>query len=139
MGGTSTSIGFSTNDTGFRISASNNGTYGMSFTGTDASSNTVNLGFNLSSSGVGLRFGVSNKTDNGAGNYSVDGGMGVGLQMQFNNTISMGDYTIKTSSWMIPIMIPTSIGVISLTFGKQTFRYYLGKKEKNSVFGPCIF
>ena len=138
-GGTSTSIGFSTNDTGFRISASNNGTYGMSFTGTDASSNTVNLGFNLSSSGVGLRFGVSNKTDNGAGNYSVDGGMGVGLQMQFNNTISMGDYTIKTSSWMIPIMIPTSIGVISLTFGKQTFRYYLGKKEKNSVFGPVYF
>jgi hypothetical protein len=133
------SIGFNNNSEGFRVTASSNGTYGMSFQRAGVKNNTPRVGVSLSSSGIGFDFGALSLVTDDAGNYSVAGAMGVGLQLQFSNTVKMGDYTTKTGGWMIPIMVPTNIGVFSLTFGKQTFRYYLGKKEMSFVNGPLYF
>lgn len=138
-GTVSGSIGFNNNSEGFRITASSNGTYGMSFQKAGVNNNITRVGVSLSSSGIGLDFGALSVATDDAGNYSVAGAMGVGLQLQFSNTVKMGDYTTKTGGWMIPIMVPTNIGVFSLTFGKQTFRYYLGKKEMSFANGPLYF
>lgn len=131
-GGLEGSIGFDSNGTGFSVSSS--GSANISIAAPSGNENTMSLGISLSSNGIGLNASVKNKTGN-----NVDGGLGVGLQIMFENTLSMGDYTTRTSGWKIPFFIPTQSGILSLSFGKQKFRYYLGKNELNYVNGPIYF
>ncbi|MDD7886034.1 hypothetical protein [Flavivirga sp. 57AJ16] len=131
-GGLGGSIGFDNNGTGFSVSS--NGSVNISIAQESGKDNTVSLGITLSSNGIGIDAGVTNKTGN-----DVDGGLGGGLNLQFENTVNMGNYTTKTSGWQVPLSVPTPIGVFSLSFGKQKFRYYLGKKDKNIVNGPIYF
>ena len=126
------SVGFDTNSAGFSISS--NGTASFRKNHQSGNGNTFSTGITLSSNGIGIMAGATNKTGN-----NVDGGLGVGLSLQFENTVSMGDYTTQTSGWMIPISIPTNIGVFSLTFGKQKFKYWLGKNVYNYISGPIHF
>lgn len=131
-GGLNGSIGFDNNGTGFSVSS--NGSVNISIAQESGKDNTASLGITLSSNGIGIDAGVTNKTGN-----DVDGGAGGGFQFQFENTVSMGDYTTKTSGWQVPLFVPTPIGIFSLSFGKQKFRYYLGKNEYNYINGPVYF
>ncbi|NQX85550.1 MAG: hypothetical protein HRT67_06550 [Flavobacteriaceae bacterium] len=131
-GGFTGSIGFDNNGTGFNVS--NNGSLNISIAQKHGRDNMVSLGFSLSSSGVGINAGVTNKTGN-----NVDGGVGAGVNLQFKNTVSMGDYNAQTSGLQIPLFVPTPIGIFSLSYGKQKFKYYLGKNENNIVTGPIYF
>jgi len=133
-GGLNGSLGFDNNGTGFSISS--NGSVNISLAQESGNANTMSLGITLSSNAVGINAGAINKN---ATTNKVDGGAGAGINLQFENTRSMGDYATKTSGWQIPITIPTPIGVFSLSFGKQKFRYYLGKKESNYVNGSIHF
>ncbi len=131
-GGVSGSVGFDNNGSGFSIST--NGSLSVDLVQSSGKDNQVAIGLTLSSSGLSLDAKITNKTGN-----KVDGGAGIGIQLQFENTIQMGDYTTKTSGWMIPLVAPTPIGVFSLSFGKQEFRYYLAKNENNYVSGPVYY
>jgi len=128
--GVNGSIGIK-NDAGFKIGASTSGSVNLSFSGKTGNSY---VGISLSSSGVGINGGVTHLIGN-----NVNGGAGIGLQLAFNNTVKMGDYVTKSSGYNIPLMVPTPIGFFSLSFGKQRFRYFLGKKEINYVNGPLFF
>lgn len=119
-----------TNTNGSGFSVSSNGAYSLDF--------GIGKGNSLSIDGSSNGLGVSLKSYKINGSKAV-GGVGVGLSMSFNNTISMGDYSTSTSGWMIPIIIPTKIGIFSLTFGKQTFKYWLSKNKNNYVTGPVHF
>ncbi|MGX1931307.1 hypothetical protein [Flagellimonas sp. 2504JD4-2] len=130
--GVNGSIGIK-NDAGLNIGASTSGSVNVSYS-KKVNGNRRYLGMSLSSSGVGINGGVSNLIGN-----NVDVGAGVGLQLAFNNTVKMGDYVTKSSGYNIPLVLPTPIGFFSLSFGKQKFRYYLGKKEENYVNGPIYF
>nr|WP_299167134.1 hypothetical protein [uncultured Allomuricauda sp.] len=132
-GGVNGSIGIK-NDAGFNIGASSSGSLNLGYNGNTGSENKSYVGVSLSSSGVGINGGVTNKTGN-----NVDGGAGVGLQLAFSNTVKMGDYVTKSSGYNIPLILPTPIGFFSLSFGKQKFRYFLGKKDVNYVNGPLFF
>jgi YD repeat-containing protein len=112
------SAGFDNNGSGFNISTDGS----VSIIGKGAGKSS-NVGITLSSSG---------------GHFSYNGA-GLGMSTSFNNTIKMGDYSTSSSSWMIPLAIPTPIGIFSLSFGKQTFKYWLSKNENNSVSGPIYF
>ncbi|RDY60776.1 hypothetical protein [Flagellimonas nanhaiensis] len=122
------------NDSGFKIGASTSGNVNLGYSGETGNGNSSYVGISMSSSGVGINGGVTNLTGN-----DVDGGVGVGLQLAFSNTVKMGDYVVKSSGYNIPLVVPTPIGFFSLSFGKQKFRYYLGKKEENYVNGPVYF
>lgn len=128
--------GVDTNGVGFNISTT--GSVGLSYTSTNSSANKTSLGISLSSNGVGFNAGVTNGTMNGK-SYTVDGGIGSGMTMQFQNTESMGDYVTETSGWSIPLFVPLGVGTLSLTYGKQKVKYYLGKNAQNFVDGPIYF
>ncbi len=130
--GLSGSVGFDNNGTGFSISSS--GSVNVSIAITNSHENTTSIGLTLSSNGIGLQAGVTNKTDS-----KVVGGAGAGLQIQFENTVKMGDYATKTSGWQIPLVVPTPVGIFSLSFGKQKFEYHLAKKELTFVTGPVYY
>ncbi len=135
-GGFGTSLGFTnTNGSGFSISASNSGNFSLGFSKNNKNNNLMSLDVSFSSTGVGISGGVRNRN----ANFKTVGGAGVGLSLAFNNGVSMGDYTVKTSGYNIPLIIPTPVGVFSLSFGKQKMRYYLGKKEVNYIDGPLSF
>lgn len=125
-GDVSGEVGFSSNGSGFSIST--NGTITQSIGITPKQS----ISIFSSSSGMGVS--LSSKIK-GLGAKRA----GVGFSTSFNNTISMGDYSTSSSSWMIPIAVPTPIGVFSLSFGKQEFKYWLGKNENNYVTGPFYY
>ncbi|NAY93414.1 hypothetical protein GTQ34_16000 [Muricauda sp. JGD-17] len=122
------------NDAGFKIGASSSGNLNLGYSGETGNGNKFSTGLNLSSSGVGIQAGVTNIS-----NSEVVGGMGAGLQVAFANTAKMGDYVTKSTGYNIPLVVPTPIGFFSLSFGKQKFRYFLGKKEENYVNGPLHF
>lgn len=128
------SIGFDNNGVGFNVSANSNGSYGFSLDVTNNKGNEISLGVSFSSNGAGITAGVTNKTGN-----KVDGGVGVGIQLQFENTINMGDYSTKSSGWQIPLVVPTPVGVFSLSFGKQKYEYHLAQKKLTYVNGPVHF
>ncbi|MCD2257579.1 hypothetical protein [Psychroserpens luteolus] len=129
------SVGFNNNGVGFSVGASSSGNYTASITSATGNGNSVSLDFTFSSSGVGISGNVRNRNKAG----KTVGGAGVGLSVSFNNAVNMGDYTVKSSGWSIPIVVPTPIGIFSLGFGKQKIRYYLGKNELNNVSGPMYF
>jgi len=137
------SIGFKNNNGGFSIST--NGILSIDLVQSSGKDNQVAVGLTLSSSGVSVdakvtnRSAINDKNGNPTGNYNVDGGSGVGLSLQFENTLQMGDYTTRTSGWQIPLFLPTPSGIFSLSFGKQEFRYYLGKNENDYVSGPIYY
>ncbi|WP_420574986.1 hypothetical protein [Kordia sp.] len=133
-GGLSGSAGLNSNGTGFTVSTS--GVIDVSIATGSGKNNTAALGISLSSHGVSV---TGRATNRSSSTNEVQGGAGIGIHLQFENTISMGDYTAKTSGWQIPIMLPTKTGIFSLTFGKQKFRYYLGKSEYNYITGPNYF
>ncbi len=129
------SIGFDSNGAGFSVGASSDGSTSISVSGESKKGNKYSLNFSMSSRGAGINGGIKNKTGN-----EVTSVAGVGLQTQFQNTISMGDYTVKNSGFSIPIFIPTPFGFyISGSYGKTSYRYYLGKKEYNYVNGPIYY
>jgi hypothetical protein len=125
--------GFGNNDAGISIGYNTNGTTSIGLNGGTGISST-SLDVSLSSSGVGISGGFTNRTGK-----KIDGGAGAGMFLSFSNTISMGDYTTSSSGWMIPIIVPTPIGIFSATFGKQEFKYSMGKNVENYVTGPLYF
>lgn len=108
------SIGY---DTAGNISADLNSTKGKNL-GTIAS-----IGITISSKGE-----ISSRV-------STIGG--TGQSYAFQNTISMGDYSNSASAWMVPLSVPTPVGVFSLSFGKQELTYYLSK-NKNIFMGGVL-
>ncbi|WP_299158445.1 hypothetical protein [uncultured Tenacibaculum sp.] len=145
-GGVSGSVGYaSENGTGFDISTS--GSFGVSLGfGEKSSGNISTVGIDFSSSGVGVTVRSTDYKENGKGEdgkmtYKATGSTGTGMNtvMAFNNTVKMGDYTTSTSSLVIPITIPTPIGIFSFSFGKQTFKYSLNKFEENYMTGPVNY
>ncbi|SFW68249.1 hypothetical protein SAMN02927921_03280 [Sinomicrobium oceani] len=117
------------NGEGFEVGLSSSGTLSIYQT-----SGNQSIGMSMSSKGMGVFMGSKNTHST-----NVIQGVGVGLRMSFNNTMSMGDYTVESSGWAIPVTIPTPIGIFSLSFGKQRMKYYLNKKVYNYVNGPLFF
>ncbi len=130
------SAGFDNNGTGFSVGASTDGAYSAGFnTGSkNKNGNSFSMDFNLSSSGVGISASSVRRKEG-----KVVGGAGIGLSVASNNAIGMGDYTVKSGGYNIPVVVPTPIGVFSLSFGKQKIRYFLSKNEYNFVTGPLNF
>lgn len=121
-------VGYASNNgSGFNVSTSGN----LSVYGGGASIGVSTSGtFSINAMGVSL----SASKDH----VSLQAG-GVGLSTNFNNTISMGDYSTSSSGWMIPIIVPTPIGIFSASFGKQEFKYWMGKNVNNYITGPNYF
>lgn len=131
------SAGYTNNNgEGFSIGASSTGNYSIGISQMNSNEkNLVSLGFSLSSSGIGINGGIRNKNSVG----KTVSGAGIGINTSINNAVSMGDYTVKTSGWMIPIVIPTYVGVFSLSYGQQKIKYYLNNIELNYIDGPLSF
>lgn len=127
-GNVEASVGFSSeNGQGFNIST--NGELSLFSRGSSIGVSTSGT-FSVSSMGVSL---------SASKNYFSFQAGGIGSSVNFNNTISMGDYITSTSGWMIPIVVPTPIGIFTGSFGKQKFKYWMGKNENNYVTGPMYF
>ena len=109
-----------TNGAGFNIST--DGSFSVK-------SNSVSI--NASSYGIGISLMTKSKGNDNSG--------GVGLQLAFERTISMGDYTFEQSGWSIPLIIPTPVGVFSLSYGKTKYKYYLATRKDTYVTGPLYF
>ncbi|CAH0336554.1 hypothetical protein FVB9288_02260 [Flavobacterium sp. CECT 9288] len=128
------SAGFSNNDAGFSIGYNTNGTTSLGISGGTGKDNNFGLDVSLSSRGIGISGDVTNKTGK-----NIDGGAGAGMFLSFNNSVAIGDYATSSTGWMIPIFVPTPIGIFSASFGKQEFKYWLGKNVKNYITGPINF
>lgn len=124
-----------TNGDGFNVGYNTSGSYSLGFAAGTGNNNAASLDISFSSNGVGISGDVKNK--NSAG--KVVGGGGIGYSMQFNNTVKMGDYNSNKNSWMVPLVVPTPYGIFSLSFGKQSFKYWLGKNKENYITGPLYF
>ena len=125
---------YNTNGSGFSISANTNGTYGLGVSVPAGKNSTLGLNTSFGKNGFGINATVRNERDGGV----IEGG-GTGLQINFNNTIQEGDYTIKRSGFTIPIVVPTGIGTFSAAFGKQKITWFLNKNEQNNITGPLNF
>lgn len=122
------SVGYNTNGTvtasydnngeGFSVGQNKNGTTSIGVSGKMGS-----MDISFSTNGVGI---------------SADAG-GTGMSLSFNNSVSIGDYSTSSSGWMIPIVVPTYVGVFSASFGKQEFKYWMGKNVVNYVTSPLYF
>lgn len=134
-GNAGVSAGYNTNGDGFSVGYNTSGSYSVGFSAGTGNNNMASLDISFSSTGVGISGDVKNK--NSAG--KVVGGGGVGYSMQFNNTLKMGDYNTNTDGWMVPLVAPTPYGIFSLSFGKQTFKYWLAKNKDNYITGPLYF
>ncbi|AWI25289.1 hypothetical protein HYN49_04905 [Flavobacterium pallidum] len=124
------------------VSASTNGDVGVN-AGFNSNGAGFSIGYNTSGSmsfeanaaeGTGISMSTSK-----SGTQVTATVAGTGISSSFNNTVSMGDYCTSSSSWSIPIVVPTPIGVFSLSFGKQEFKYWLGDNDENFVTGPLYF
>ncbi|MFV0249068.1 MAG: hypothetical protein ACK5H1_08955 [Tenacibaculum sp.] len=130
------SAGFmGSNGLGFDVST--NGNIGLKLASNTAGDKQTAIGLTFSSRGVSLS--VDSYSKNTTSKNTGSKKTGIGLNLQFANTVKMNDYVVNRSGWQIPLTIPTPIGVFSLSFGKQKIRYYLGKNENDYVFGPLYF
>jgi len=133
------SLGFDNNGEGFSLGYSTQGGFsgGLSF----GENGKGVMDVSISSTGVGFSYGErSSKTVGPSDSQKkVAAGGGIGLSLAFSNSVDMGNYTTKTSGWTIPLFVPIGPGFLSLSFGKQRFRYYLSDKENNYVSGPLYF
>ncbi|MBP2833280.1 hypothetical protein J8281_13885 [Aquimarina sp. U1-2] len=126
--------GFASNGVGMSVSANTNGTYGVGISAPLNKNDSMGLNFSFSENGVGITA-TSISRDNG----NVVGGGGVGLQLNFDNSIDQGDYNIKQSGYNIPVIVPTPYGVFFGSFGKQKITWFLNKAEQNLITGPLNF
>lgn len=133
-GGAGLNVGYDNNGEGFSVGYNSNGTTSVGINGATGNGNSASLDISFSSSGVGISGGITNKTKN-----KIDGGVGSGMFLSFNNSVAVGDYATSSSGWIIPIVVPTPIGIFSASFGKQEFKYWLGKNVNNYVTGPINF
>ncbi|HEX8562835.1 MAG TPA: hypothetical protein VF676_07645 [Flavobacterium sp.] len=113
------SVGVDSNGAGFSIGYDSSGTTSFS---ANAATGT---GFSIASSS--------------SGSHATATIGGTGISTSFNNTVNMDNYCSSSSSRTIPIVVPTPIGIFSLSFGKQEFKYWLGQNEGNFVTGPLYF
>ncbi|PKD18733.1 hypothetical protein APR41_17640 [Salegentibacter salinarum] len=127
-------IGVGNNDAGFNVGMNSNGTVNLGVRSGTGNDNQAHLGVSLSSNSIGINAGITNLTGN-----NVNGGIGTGIQFALNNSIKMGDYTVSSSGFFIPVIVPTQIGIFSMSYGRQEFRYFLGEFHDNSVSGPLHF
>ena len=146
--GLSGSLGFDKNGSGFSISTS--GTFDVSLgkesvNESNGTANITSVGISFSSAGVGISVSRTEfekkKGEDGKMSYQRTGSSGVGMNSitTFDNTVSMGDYSTSLRSSVIPITIPTPIGIFSFSFGKTTFKYWLNKFEESNLTGPIHF
>ncbi|WP_440881472.1 hypothetical protein [Tenacibaculum sp. C7A-26P2] len=84
----------------------------------------------LSSSGVGLNLNIPNST----GRKSVGAAF-----FSSERSSKIGNYSMRSKSWRIPIMIPFGAGFLSFSFGKQEFKFYRDENNYNFVSGPLNF
>lgn len=127
-GNESISAGYSSNGMGFKISS--NGDYSISKGG-------IGIGGSFSSGAMSINaLGFTLSSDGNAVSVSV---AGIGYSSSFNNTFQMRDYNNTQDDNAAGIIVPTPIGIFSLTFGKQSFKYWLAKNEDNYVTGPLYF
>lgn len=115
--------GIGNNDAGISVGYNTNGTTSLGIDDGTGKDNNASLDVSFSSNGIGITGGV----------------VGVGMSLSFNNSIAAGDYATTSSAWIIPIFVPTAVGVFSGSFGKQTFKYWLGKNVNDYVTGPVYF
>lgn len=129
----------SENGTGFNISTSGN--YGFSIaSGSKSSGNISSLGINFSSSGTSISISsYKYKYDSSKMTYNKVGGMGTSINLAFENTINMGDFTTSHNSFVMPIIVPTPIGIFNFSFGKSEFLFKLNKRENNYLIGANYF
>ncbi len=126
--------GYSSNEAGMSVSANTNGSYGVGISGPAGKNSSLGLNFNISKNGVGITAAVITKRGG-----KVVGGGGTGFQLNFDNAIDQGDYTVKQSGYNIPVIVPTPVGVFSGSFGKQKITWFLNKSERNIISGPLNF
>ncbi len=131
----STSVGIVSNEAGFRIGASSDGSTSIVFSSGSTSGSAGSLGFNLSSEGVGLSLSFSTSNNKGW----ASGGVGLGPNSSYSSTISQGAYTSNQSGYTVPLFVPTPIGVFSLSFGKREIDYYAAEKTVDRIVGPLHF
>ncbi len=122
------------NDVGISVSANTGGTYGVGVSGPAGKNRNLGLNFSVSQNGVGISGSVTKRE-----NKKVVGGGGTGIQLNFDNTLDQGDYTVKQSGYNIPVIVPTPYGVFSASFGKQKITWFLNKAEQNVISGPLSF
>lgn len=79
------------------------------------------IGLSLSSRGLSVSGGV--------------GGVGMGTQISFANSISMNDYNVDTDSDFFALAIPTPIGSFNLGYSKQKVKWYLNSHKTSNVSG----
>ena len=137
------SVGFNNNGQGFSVGANTAGTFSTGFSSGIGNDNIGTLGFSISSAGVGINASVTNRTakqgKDGKTSYSVDGGAGVGINFAMNSSVTMGDFTVSSSGYTIPIMIPTPVGIFNLSFGKNKVKYHLASGDIDLVYGPLYY
>jgi hypothetical protein len=127
-GNVEANAGFNSNGSGFSVSTS--GSLSIQSEGGGSIGISKDGSFSISALGVSL-----STSEN---HVSVQVG-GVGISTSFNNTMSVGDYATSSSGWMIPIVVPTPIGIFSASFGKQEFKYWMGKNVNDYVTGTMNF
>nr|WP_315174477.1 hypothetical protein [uncultured Flavobacterium sp.] len=156
--GGNASVGFGSNSGNFSIGAGVISSTGLSI-GVNVSTGG-NLGITMGHSntnGEGFSLGY-NTSGNISGSVNLGSVSSIGLDISskgatfnlsalgsggntssFSNTLQMGDYNTRSSEWMVPLSVPTPIGVFSLSFGKQSFTYYLSKNKNTLVSGLLNF
>lgn len=124
--------------------------------GLSANSESDNIGINAGINSNGVGFGIGYGSGAFTTSFSILGNdiralglrtkskgsissNGNGQNSSFSSTISMSDYSTSTNSWSVGLFVPTYIGVFSLSFGKQTFKYWLNKNVSSHAIGPLYY
>ncbi len=141
------------NGSGFGISGNSDGTFSAG-----AKAYGLSLGTSISSAGIGISvstpfssysidadgslsysFNVGPLSVGGNNKGGASVGVGIGSYSGFSSTIQQGDYTSNQSGFTIPLVIPTPIGIFSLSFGKQEIDYWAARKTTTLVTGPIDY
>lgn len=115
------------NGTGFAIGYNTSGTYSANIDIGVSKNTSTSIDFTLSSSGLSTNYGMKVV------------GVGSGMSENFNNISSMGDYSHNSGGYNIALIVPTPIGLFSLSFGQSTYSYWLNKIDRNYVTGPMYY
>lgn len=137
-GGVTGNLGFKSNN-GMGLNVSSNGSYSVSMSsaldGSGKGTSLLNASMNFSSNGVGLSVIKTSIAQGGTSNQH-ETSTGVGMSFSsFSSTITQGDYSVATSSWSIPLMIPIKFGFLSFSVGKTETRFSLDKLDKRYLSG----
>ncbi len=134
-------IGFSKNGVGMNVGAAIDGTYSVAFTTGDDNGNKASLGFDISSKGISSSLSLGYANSSASKNSKLFRGVGIriGSNTFFSETIDQGKYTVNQSGFTIPLVLPTKIGVFSISFGRQTIDYWAASKTNSFVHGTSKF